>query len=118
MSARSATIKLQNKTKSKLSLTGAKLSHGVWSENQYPPESIEAGGSGTWESESDGFMTGTQGSASYHLVDSGTVTVSWDNPYAGSNSYSDSAPKGFTISRTGGSGDNAVVTFTLTPAVS
>ena len=112
MSARSTTVKFNNTTSETLTLTDANLSHGVWSRNLYPPKTIAPKSSATWMSESDGFMTGTEGTVTY-LSSKGNVTIHWDNPYVGSNSYSDSAPSGFVMSRTGGDGDNATVSFTF-----
>ncbi|MEU4154525.1 hypothetical protein [Streptomyces sp. NPDC026659] len=37
--------------------------HGIWSENALPPSLINPSDSGSWQSESDGFMTGTEGLA-------------------------------------------------------
>ncbi len=114
MSSRSTTVKLINNTPATLKLTNAKLSHGVWSQNMYPPETINGNSDGIWMSESDGFMTGTEGTVTYALPNgAGNVVIHWDNPYVGSNSYSDSVPSGYQISRSGGGGDNATVTFTL-----
>jgi hypothetical protein len=81
----------------------------------YPPEKIDPHGRATWGSESDGFMTGTEGTTTY-ASSAGDITITWDIPFAGSNSYSSSAPKGYTLSHSGGSEDNAHVTFTLSPA--
>lgn len=114
MASRSTTVKLINTTSATLTRTNAKLSHGVWSQNMYPPKTINANGEGIWMSESDGFMTGTEGTVEYALPNgAGNIVIHWDNPYIGSNSYSDSAPSGYQISRSGGGGDNATVTFTL-----
>jgi hypothetical protein len=116
MAARSTHITFNNRTDQQLIRTGAKLQHGIWTEQLFPPESIEAGSSGDWQSESDGLFTGTEGTAQYVLRDVGNVEVHWDNPYVGSNSYTNSAPKGYEIQRDGGSGDNAAVTFTIAVA--
>lgn len=114
MSARSTTVTLQNTTSDTLTLTNAHLDGGIWSQNQYPPATISGDSKGTWMSESDGFMTGTQGSVTYQLPESqGSIYIEWDNPYVGGNSYKHTAPAGFEINQSGGSGDNAVVTFTL-----
>lgn len=37
-------------------------------------------------------MTGTEGEVQYLPAGAGNVTVHWNNPYAGSNSYSCTAP--------------------------
>lgn len=118
MAARSVDVTFNNETDSTMHRTYMKLDHGAWCENSSPPETIAAHESGQWCSESDGFMTGTEGTVHYHLDGEGTVKVHWDNPYSGSNSYKYSAPKNFEIEKDGGSGDNARVTFTLKPASS
>jgi hypothetical protein len=117
MASRSATVTFINNTDLTLNLINAKLSHGVWTTNLYPPENIAAHSKATWESESDGFMTGTEGTVTYS-GSAGNNTVSWDVPYAGSNSYGSGAPSGYTLTHSGGSGDNASVTFTLSVASS
>ncbi len=114
MAARSTNVTLQNNTTLTLTRTNANLSHGIWSQNLYPPQTIDSNSKGNWQSESDGFMTGTEGTVTYQFLNAaGSVTINWDNPYAGSNSYSHSVPKGYILEQTGGSGNNAVVTFTL-----
>ncbi|MFM2485255.1 aegerolysin family protein [Celerinatantimonas yamalensis] len=116
MASRSTVVKFQNETDLTLTRSNAELPHGVWSSNMYPPETVEANSTVTWESESDGFMTGTEGTASYNESNI-TITINWDNPFVGDNSYScSSSDNTYTIhqeSGTGG-GDNATVTFTLT----
>lgn len=88
------------------------LPHGIWV--IVPPEVIPPGGTGVFESESDGFATGTEGSVQYSIDRSSNIVgLSWDNPYVGSNSYGHTQPAGYTISQQGGGGDNANVTFTL-----
>jgi hypothetical protein len=115
MASRSTTVKFQNLTDLDLHLADARLEHGVWTQNMYPPKKIHGESKATWESESDGFMTGTEGRVTYTLglPETGHLTISWDNPYTGSNKYHCSAPKGFTLTHTGGSGNNANVTFTF-----
>lgn len=93
------------------------LVHGIWIRDIVPPEYIAKKQQGYWGSESDGLMTGTEGYAEYYVASrdsQGVVRVTWDNPWGGRNSYDQSAPRGYNISRSGGEGDNASVTFTLT----
>jgi hypothetical protein len=116
MASRSTLVILQNQTGSDLQLTHAELSGGVWTTDMYPPADAPAKGSGKWESESNGFMTGTEGSVTYYLQGAGSVVIGWDNPFSGSNGYQSSCPKGFTLTHTGGDGNNATVTYTLAPA--
>ncbi|MFZ0845350.1 MAG: Crystal protein ET79 [Pseudolabrys sp.] len=112
-------VTLENKTDGLLVLNASGLSHGVW--ETAPPSFIDSASTGSWENDSDGFMTGDQGMAAYALVagpgkpvNKGQVSVNWDNPYAGTNSYSVSCPPGYDIKYTGGDGGNASVKVTLT----
>jgi len=125
MAVRSFNIQFYNQTGFPLTNTGAGLSHGEWSSNLSPPPSVAASGPSatpTFQSESDGIMTGTQGDAIYQVVDnSGTTSsiyIGWDNPYMGSTSFKaliSTVPidsNGNPISSGGGSSFNA------TPSVS
>jgi hypothetical protein len=79
-------------------------------------------------SESNGFMTGTQADVTYKIgvwCQEGSPAwygtyifkFAWNNPYAGSNSYSTAGTtSNLHVTRTGGSGDNATVYITLTLA--
>lgn len=73
-------------------------------------------GFGRWGSESDGFMTGTEGGLAYDISGGGTCSLSWNNPYVGHNSYGGNATPGFAVATNGSDGDNAVVTFILMPS--
>ncbi|WP_374775251.1 Crystal protein ET79 [Streptomyces sp. NBC_01310] len=112
--ARSTTVKLQNRTPNTMDRTSSSLAHGTWTENMIPPDRVYPFGDGTWQSESNGFMTGTEGAAVYSMLDVGNVSIGWNNPFSGSNSYYCTVPEGFTCRKGGGSGDNASVTFTVT----
>jgi len=126
MAARSVDIYFENYLNFPLSLKqdSLQLQHGIW--DSYPPQkiaAIEGGvpGKAHWETESDGFATGTQGSCVYAFSDTTSgqicyINISWDDPYSGSNAYSittDSASA--TVAYSGGGGDNAAVTFTVKP---
>ena len=68
---------------------------------------------------SDGFATGTEGSAAYDVEGLGSASRSvfnWDDPFVGSNSYSKSAPETFIANHFGGGGDNADVTWVFDDA--
>jgi hypothetical protein len=84
------------------------LSHGIWT--VLPPESLPKATSRFWMSESNGILTGTEGSVRYGSS-FGDVTIYWDNPYIGGNSYSCTVPAFFTCAILGGGGNNASVTF-------
>jgi hypothetical protein len=124
MAARSTLVRLENTAGTlNLRLTSRSLDHGIWTKE--PPDLI--GDRGHWESESSGFLTGTEGRVSYDIetIDGdlvGEVRLHWDNPFSGSNSYDqsvrptpDDSDEGFAIGRGGGAGDNAHVTFFLVP---
>ncbi|MFF4590873.1 Crystal protein ET79 [Streptomyces sp. NPDC001388] len=111
--ARSTYVTLNNNTGGLLGRSYDRLDGGIWTDNRLPPGNIPPGRSGSWQSESDGFMTGTEGEVQYLLAGAGYVTVHWNNPYVGSNSYSCTVPAHYTCSRTGGGGDNATVAFTV-----
>ena len=120
MPARSATVFVLNASGKDLNLVvqSQHLDHGEWSGNGMPPNTIPGMGFGRWESESDGFMTGTEGRVSYTMAGMGgnnQVQFHWDNPYAGSNTYGWSAPPGFKVTQSGGDGNNAMVNFIVQP---
>ncbi|TWP33424.1 beta/gamma crystallin-related protein [Leekyejoonella antrihumi] len=113
MAARSTTVELQNSTADVLTLGDNSLAHGEWTTR--PPATVAAQATVTWESESNGFMTGTEGHLTYHIGSGGDdVNINWDNPFSGTNSYQASANPPFGASFTGGSGNNATVTMVLT----
>jgi len=123
MAARSTHVTLENEAgRLNLRRTNLELDHGVWKDQ--PPQLI--GNRAEWESESDGFLTGTEGRVTYLIEDVdenriGELRLHWDNPFVGSNSYDESvAPaaasatdSGFSIAHVGGGGDNANVLFRL-----
>lgn len=121
MAARSTEIQFFNETPHTLTKIGEGLSHGEWTTE--PPNVIPPQTSAQWESESDGFATGTEGTADYRISDDlgdlgGVppplqVHLHWDNPFIGSNSYDESAPAAFLLARTGGGGDNATVRYSM-----
>lgn len=86
--ARSVVVTLQNDTPYDLELNSnsESLPDGKW--DDYPPTVIRSGERGEWKSESDRFASGTHGSVSYYILDQSrnSVSVSWDDPYNGSNS--------------------------------
>ncbi|GAA0321585.1 hypothetical protein GCM10010302_70940 [Streptomyces polychromogenes] len=112
---RSTSVIFANGTGRQLLRTGSGLDHGCWSRDSLPPDAIAKTVSASWASESCGFATGTQGHVTYNIAGTAKdVTVRWNNPYAGSNSYSCDAPEGYECGRSGGGGNNATVNFTLT----
>ncbi|MCP9956601.1 aegerolysin family protein [Streptomyces sudanensis] len=113
--ARSTQVTLGNYTGHGLTKTWEKLDHGCWTKDMLPPDYIPNGRVPSWASESCGFATGTEGRAVYAIAGGGEISLHWNNPYVGSNSYSCFVPDGYTCSRTGGSGDNAQVRFDVRP---
>lgn len=131
MAQRSVDIVLVNQTSQQLTLTGAPvLQHGILVTQ--PPATIPPNSSGTWDTESNGLATGTQGSVSYTFqgAPAQLVQVNWDNPFIGESTYSMNYPfPGFsatinngtdivaglngTVTITGG-GNNAKIIYTLT----
>ncbi len=106
--ARSTQVTLANKTSLAWTRWDASLLHGMW--HTEPPETIAANSSGTWRSESNGVLTGTEGRAVFG-TEHGPVEIYWNNPYFGSNKYNCRAPSGYSCRLTGGPGNNASVTF-------
>jgi hypothetical protein len=101
-------------------LTGATLYHGIWS--IYPPITIYPHASVVFGSESNGLFTGTEGVVHYApqpgcANNPPSFTLYWDDPYVGSNSYSwgfnSPNPGGWKLTMSGGSGDNASVSYHL-----
>jgi hypothetical protein len=119
MAARSVDVTFTNKSGVNLVLFGTSLLHGEWTTE--PPARIDAGQTVTWASESDGVATGTEGTAYYDiegLDDSSRSLFHWDNPFVGSNSYSEFSPDTFKSSHSGGGGDNAHVNWIFDDASS
>ncbi|XKM38265.1 aegerolysin family protein (plasmid) [Rhizobium ruizarguesonis] len=114
-SARSAVIQLHNQTSAILQLQQDTLTleHGEWV--IYPPANIYPGQIGSWQTDSNGFMTGTEGRCTYQFIAGSTIAnvkLHWDNPYVGGNSYSIGVtPPPYSGDYSGGSGDNSTVTY-------
>ncbi len=116
MAVRSFAIRLRNLTDLDLHRKDLHLDHGEWSngEKDVPPEEIGPGKTAAWQSESDGFGTGTEGWVLYGS-DAGDVRVYWDDPYFGSNGFRVDLPAGYTQTHTDISGNNAAVKVVLEP---
>ncbi|WP_051943021.1 hypothetical protein [Streptacidiphilus rugosus] len=119
--ARSVFVEVDNWTQCEMDFVGADLSHGIWTGVNWPPAVITNSTWGVWGSESNGVATGTEGTATYqlfHCVNPANnykwVAFHWDDPFVGANSYDNKGTSsGVKITRSGGSGDNAVVSFTV-----
>jgi hypothetical protein len=119
--ARSVEAFLGNLTRCDLLLVTARLDHGEWTTE--PPHLILLGDEGRWESESNGFATGTEGEADYFTqscrdpnFNNKRIHFHWDNPFVGSNSYDTAGTDGAFHSRiVGGDGNHAGVSVTFRP---
>ncbi len=75
---------------------------------------IESGAVDELKAESDGVMTGTEGSVTYQIEGvGGQAQFRWDNPFVGNNSASGSAPAGFKVEEIGDKGNRTVVFFSF-----
>jgi hypothetical protein len=115
--ARSTTVKLENNSGCPLFRTGYNLNHGEWGKDQ-PPTIVAPGTTAQWSSESNGFLTGTEGDAEFMTlfcdIQFANVRVYWDNPYFGANRYNyDKTDPRFLAPWDGGGGNNTTVTFHL-----
>lgn len=90
------------------------LDHGIWSNDGgfVPPERIPHRSRARWESESNGFATGTQGHATY-TSSSGDVGFFWDDPFVGSNSFGVNHSPDIAANWGDISGNNAAITVTI-----
>ena len=117
--ARSVWVVVRNNSKYPLSIVSSYITRGVWMVK--PNAVIQAGQESGFGSESNGFMTGTHGSVVYGVSNGQSFSLTWTNPYYGSNTYS-SALSTFSyyskvvMTRSGGSGNNAVVVITISNA--
>lgn len=108
-SVRSCVVYLHNNSNTNLERSENRLGHGAWTRT--PPDIINAGQWVAWASESNGFMTGTEGSVRYRGGDGGYVSIVWDNPFIGSNKFDSSHGDGRNIRMSGGGGDISVIRF-------
>ncbi|KAF5684631.1 crystal et79 [Fusarium denticulatum] len=111
MPPRSTQITIENHTSQDLHGGHGSLVHGAWSENV--PDTIPKGQSGTMRAESDGIMSGDEGRVFYTSA-AGDLQFHFDNPFVGDNSYDTSVPDHFSISSSGGEGNNCIITYTVT----
>lgn len=93
---RIAHLTLINNTSYTLTKPNSSLEHGIWNGDGQPPLTIKPNSSGSWGSSADGFMTGTSGSVSYQIDNDPNklLSLSWDIPFAGTNSYGQTAACG------------------------
>ena len=93
-----------------LDLTNTDLPHGCWGAGS-PPSTIEVDATVVIASESCGVATGTEFTLTYELRGDGRkLTVHYDNPFAGTDEFNETAPIGYLFSA-GGAIENRIVTF-------
>lgn len=112
MAHRSATITIINFTELELKRTKEYLSHGIWTTNELPPETISSLSDISFESESNGFLTGTQGSATYSCPE-GDFVFNWDVPWDGSNEFSRTFPDSYKVKQTASGNLNAGIIWVI-----
>ncbi|HEY5242605.1 MAG TPA: hypothetical protein VIJ22_14095 [Polyangiaceae bacterium] len=96
MAKRTTRVTLSNNTPFDLDLVGSGvLCHGKWTEGGWaPPAKIPGKTGASWQSQSDGFLTGTEGWVKYVIQNTGVdarsggipclnelVYIHWDNPF-------------------------------------
>lgn len=123
--ARSIQVICHNMTNASFILLKTELSHGIPSHNDAankdlnPPMNIVSHTVVSWQSESNGVMTGTEGYVSYKILDlkpGSNFYFHWNNPYASNaygthyNTFNESVSDGYIIYFTGNHRDyNEVV---------
>jgi hypothetical protein len=87
-------VHLTNNSDSTLTFASDTLDHGCWSTE--PPASIAIGQTVDIASESCGVATGTEFHVSYTVDRTGKqMSLHYDNPFVGSDSFDESAPQGY-----------------------
>ncbi|MFI6297958.1 hypothetical protein ACIBEJ_40650 [Nonomuraea sp. NPDC050790] len=114
MAARSVAVTFTNTTGEILGKNFEALMHGVWTNGIEPPQTVMPGETVSWESESDGVATGTEGRLQYRVGDGGPIIeMHWSNPFVGANTFDEVCVTGKALLRSGGDGENARVSWTL-----
>jgi hypothetical protein len=97
---RNIRVHLTNTSDSKLILAGKTLDHGCWTDE--PPATIDVDETVDIASESCGLGTGTEFHAKYTLELTGTqMSLHYSNPTAGSDTFNEAAPQGYTFDKGG-----------------
>ncbi len=121
MSFRSTRIHVHNDTGVDLNLVSAEVTSGQWGddERQRPPATIPGHTTSSFRSESNGFLTGTEGNVRFRIGGPGAqeVYLHWDNPAQGGNSYHQHPGPDFDVVRRGGGGNDATVDFFVRESV-
>jgi hypothetical protein len=124
MAARSFSVTVENSTGKVWTRSALTLPHGEWSNGggAVPPETIPKAsfnsegdiqpGTIFFEAESQGFATGCEGFVDYKS-DFGVISIHFDNPFTGSNTFSASGPPGIGLPSGDPGGNNAAVTLEI-----
>ncbi|KAF5636752.1 uncharacterized protein FTJAE_5948 [Fusarium tjaetaba] len=113
--SRSTHCTIVNNTSLTLNLKGSGCDHGRWTLNFGPSDTantIPPNDKKSFQAESAGVMTGDQGWVTYGSA-AGDFNFTFNNPFSGSNGYSDTPAKDYNIKRDGGDGNDARVTWTI-----
>jgi hypothetical protein len=126
VAARSVKITVENWTGRTWTKQALSLPGGIWMNNgglvppdvlpkvSLSPDGDPVPGVTEFGSESEGFMTGTEGSVTYVNEQGGSLLIGWNNPYIGGNGFGAQAPEGFVASLgVTTPGDNADITVSL-----
>lgn len=99
MAARTVRCIFNNRTSETITKTTENVNWGIITDPWAIPSSIGPGQTAEWRTESDGFMTGTEGFAHF-IVSDGTaqnnLVAHWDNPFFGPNNCSMDVTMDFT----------------------
>jgi hypothetical protein len=88
MPARTVRITLRNATNFTLTKIKGDQCHGSFTDPFNFPQTINSGESATWEAESSGLGTGTEGWVKYQASGVGDIiTIYWDNPFVGNTFF-------------------------------
>lgn len=112
----SVEVSLSNQSKADLIIGSTHLETSDWV--QGPTPLIKGMNAGGWKAQAKTIATGLSGEVNYYLHGciADHLTLRWNNPRIGTNSYSWYVPTGYILTREGGDGDQARVTFFLTEA--
>ncbi|MGV9337444.1 OmpL47-type beta-barrel domain-containing protein [Streptomyces sp. NPDC003688] len=78
------------------------------------PERINAGATASWNLDACGDPRGNFGTVAFNIYrETNRTQITWDAPVVGDATYTQSAPNGYVISRSGGQGFNPTVDFTF-----
>ena len=92
-------VHFTNNSDSVLTRASGKLDGGCWSVE--PPLKIEIDQTVDMASESCGFATGTEFHVSYWLENGTQLSLHYDNPAAGSDTFEETAPEGYAFEKSG-----------------